>query len=170
MMITGSDFVFVARAPVSVAIERFLDDWLVAWPWLRVASGAEGADGVFFPWVSGAVKLPEETGHLLVTRDEAMVAGWDDTGYALDSRQEGPFSLMYEPVGWESLDVMALSDPYRRTGFGYEPYEISVVGAGLQMVTVVAPESGPFQQAVLDRLLASFGPPPSSESPSGRTP
>lgn len=166
-MITGSDSVFVARAPVSTAIERFLGHWLVRWPGLRVASGEEGADGVFSPWVPGALKLPEEAGHLLVARDDAMVAGWDDAGYVLDSRQEGPFSLAYEPAGWKSLEVMALDDPYSRTGFGYEPYGISVVGAGLQMVTLVAPESGPFQQAVLDGLLASFDPPTSPEGLGG---
>lgn len=159
-MITGSDSVFVARAPVSTAIERFLDRWLVRWPELRVASGEEGTDGVFSPWESGAVKLPEETGHLLVARDEEMVAGWDDSGYVLDSSGEGPFSLAYEPASWKSLDVVALNDPYSRTGFGYEPYGISVVGADLQMVTVVAPESGPFQQALIDGLLAAFGPTP----------
>ncbi|MFI2368911.1 hypothetical protein [Streptomyces sp. NPDC018833] len=158
-MITGGDTVLVACGPVPAAIERFLDRWSARWPQLRVAAGGEDADA-FLPWVPGAMRLGELSGHVLVARDEEMVAGWDDSGYVLDSRQEGPFSLAYEPAGWRSLKAMALEDPYVRTGFGYEPYEISLIGSGLQMITVVAPEEGPFRQAVVDTLTACLGPGP----------
>ncbi|MCX4825613.1 hypothetical protein OG883_38340 [Streptomyces sp. NBC_01142] len=157
-MITGMDSVFLAQLPVSVAMERFLDRWLERWPGLRVASGDEGADGVFSPWVPGAVKLPADAVHLLVARDEQMEAGWDDFGYVLDERGEGPFSLACEPVGWRSLRLTAQEDPYGRTGFRYEPYDIAVVGAGLQLVTVVTPPESDWSRTVLETLVNSFVP------------
>jgi hypothetical protein len=163
-MITGDDTVLVACGPVPAAIERFLGRWSARWPHIRVASGAEDADA-FSPWVPGAMQLDELSGQVLVARDEDMVAGWDDSGYVLDPQGEGPFSLAYEPAGWQSLKVMALEDPYVRTGFGYEPYEISLVGAGLQMITVVAPGEGPFRHAVVDALAACMN----EASAQGRT-
>ncbi|MFP1627904.1 hypothetical protein ACLB9X_22645 [Streptomyces sp. 5K101] len=158
-MITGGDTVLVVCGPVPAAVERFLDRWSARWPQLRVASVDEDADA-FAPWAPGVLQLGERSGHVLVARDEDMVAGWDDSGHVLDSRQEGPFSVAYEPAGRQSLKVMALEDPYVRTGFGYEPYEISLVGSGLYMITVVAPEEGPFGQAVVDALAACLGPAP----------
>ncbi|MCX4966484.1 hypothetical protein OHA98_16900 [Streptomyces sp. NBC_00654] len=155
-MITGSDSVFVACGPVSGAVERFLADWSRRWPRLRVSVG-DGEE--FSAWEPGAITLPETSGQVLVARDEDMVAGWDDSGYVLDPHQEGPFSLAYEPAGWTSLNVLALDDPYTRTGFGYEPYEIGLVGTGLQLITLVAPEDGAFRQAVTHGLLAALGGP-----------
>ncbi|MEU3832330.1 hypothetical protein [Streptomyces microflavus] len=156
-MITGSDSVFVTCGPVSAAVGRFLTGWSARWPELRVSAGSDDDEEAFVPWASGALTLPELSGQVLVARDEEMVAGWDASGYVLDARQEGPFSLAYEPAGWASLNVMALEDPYIRTGFRYEPYEVELIGAGLQLITLVAPEDTVFRQAVVDGLLAEFG-------------
>ncbi|MEV4331780.1 hypothetical protein AB0K02_14770 [Streptomyces sp. NPDC049597] len=50
----------------------------------QVASGGGHADA-FSPWVPGALQLGEFSGHVLVARDEDMVAEWHDSGYALDT-------------------------------------------------------------------------------------
>lgn len=160
-MITGCDTVLVAHGPVPAAVERFLGVWSRRWPHLLIAAGDQETD-VFEPFVPGATAWGETTGSLLVARDEEMVAGWDETGYVLDATGEGPFSLAYEPAGWRSLKAMALEDPYARAGFGYEPYEVVLVGSGLRMITVVAPEEGEFGRAVVDTLTACLGPDPAS--------
>ncbi|TXS58097.1 hypothetical protein [Streptomyces sp. t39] len=152
-MITGCDTVLLAHGPVPEAIERFLGVWSQRWPHLRIAVGDEDTD-VFSPWTPGATAWDGSTGRLLVARDEEMVAGWDETGYVLDATGEGPFSLAYEPAGWRSLKALALEDPYVRTGFGYEPYEVTLVGSGLRMITVVAPDEGEFGRTVVDTLTA----------------
>ncbi|ATW50662.1 hypothetical protein [Streptomyces peucetius] len=155
-MITGDDTVLVARGPVAAAIERFLDLWSANRPQLRVASGDEDT-GVFWPWTPGAIRWGERTGHVCVARDEKAAAVWDESGYVLDSSGEGPFSVAYEPAGWRSLKATALEDPYVRTGFGYQPYEISLVGSGLWLITVVAPEDRTFRRSVVDTLTACLG-------------
>lgn len=155
-MITGLDTVFVARGPAGPAVERFLGRWLERWPGMRVASAEEGADGVFAPWAPGVLDLSGTSGSLLVARDERMEADWDDTGYALDHRGEGPLYLAFEPVGRPVLRVSALEDPYGDSGFRYEPYEVALVGAGLCLVTAVTPEDVPFSRAVRDALVEAF--------------
>ena len=158
-MITGSDTLLVAPGPVPASIERFLSRWSRRWPQLRIAAGDENTD-LFSLWTPGATVWGELTGHVLIARDEEMVTGWDEAGYVLDAREEGPFSLAYEPAGWKSLKATALEDPYARTGFGYEPYQITLVGSGLWLITVVAPEEGAFGRSIVDTLTACLGPDP----------
>ncbi|WP_409098822.1 hypothetical protein [Streptomyces galilaeus] len=158
-MITGMDHVVLAQGPAAAVVERFLGSWLGRWPALRCASGADDSDGVFSPWVPGQV-LGASTarGGLLIARDEVMEANWDLSGYALDERDEGPLALSYEPAGWPSLPMVPREDPYGRAGFRYEPYDITVVGAGLYLFTLVTPHDSAFTRTALDTLLRSADP------------
>ncbi|MFG3498722.1 hypothetical protein [Streptomyces sp. NPDC047928] len=154
-MITGYDSVLVAHGPVAPAIERFFDRWSARWPQPRIATDSEGS-GEFLPWAPGAMTWAESTDHVLVARDEEMLRHWDESGYALDARGEGPFALMYKPAEWRTLKAVALEDPYVRTSSGYEPYEITVAGSQLWMVTVVTPDEEVFRRSVVDTLTACF--------------
>lgn len=156
-MITGLDHVVLAQGPAPAVVERFLGSWLNRWPVLRCASGDEDTDGVFSPWVPGQVRASADRGGVLIARDEHMEAVWDLSGYVLDKRGEGPLALYYEPAGWQSLPVVPQEDPYGRVGFRYEPYDITVVGAGLYLFTLVTPDDGAFTRAALDTLLLSAG-------------
>ncbi|TDD05562.1 hypothetical protein E1292_16960 [Nonomuraea deserti] len=105
-MITGFDTVLVAQGPVPTAIERFFDRWSARWPQPRIATVGE-ASGEFLPWTPGAMTWAESTDEVYVARDQEMLAHWDEFGYALDIREEGPFALMYEPAEWRSLKALA---------------------------------------------------------------
>lgn len=165
-MITGNDIVLVAPGPIPVAIECFLDRWSQKWPQLLVASGTDEDSQTFAPWIPATVEWGELTDEILVARDEEMLTAWDEAGYALDGRGEGPFMLMYQPAGWKSLQVTALEDPYIRSGgFIYDPYEITMVGSGLWMITVIVPEEGAFGRSVVDTLIASLASDPTDQRP-----
>lgn len=163
-MITGNDVVLVAPGPIPAAIERFLDRWSEKWPQPLVAAGTDEDTQTFSPWAPATVPWGERTDEILVARDEEMLIAWDEAGYVLDARGEGPFMLMYRPAGWKSLQARALEDPYVRSeGPDYEPYEITLVGSGLWMITVVVPEEGIFGQSVVDTLTACFGSDPADQ-------
>lgn len=152
-MITGTDHVVLAHGPASAVAERFLGAWLSRWPALRCASGEDGSDGVFSPWVPERAWASLDRGALLIARDEGMEANWDACGYVLDERGEGPLALYYEPAGWQSLPMVPREDPYGRIGFRYEPYDITVVGTGLCLFTLVTPADSAFTRTALDTLL-----------------
>ncbi len=157
-MITGMDHVVLAQGPASATVERFLGSWLSRWPDLRCASAEDDSDGMFSPWVSRQIGTSADRNGLLIARDEEMEANWDASGYALDERGEGPLALYYEPAGWQSLTMVPRKDPYGRVGFHYEPYDITVVGAGLYLFTLVTPGDSAFTRTALDTLLLSAGP------------
>ncbi|MFJ8761892.1 hypothetical protein [Streptomyces cyaneofuscatus] len=113
---------------------------------------------MFSPWVSRQVGTSADRNGLLIARDKEMEANWDASGYALDERGEGPLALYYEPAGWQSLTMVPRKDPYGRVGFHYEPYDITVVGAGLYLFTLVTPGDSAFTRTALDTLLLSAGP------------
>ncbi|WP_327151183.1 hypothetical protein [Nocardia sp. NBC_01329] len=101
---------------------------------------------------------------ILVARDEEMLTFWDEAGYSLDERDEGPFMLMYSPARWKSLQVTALEDPYARSEeSNYDPYEITLVESGLWMITVVVPEEGVFGRCVVDTLIACLASDPTEQ-------
>lgn len=152
-MISGFDTVFVARGPVTQPVSRLLDKWLTRWPALRTSVEGRAGDE-FCPWNPKALTLSADRVHILVARDREMEVEWDNRGYALDSLGEGPFSIAYEPCGWKTLGARLLEDPYSREGFGFVPYEATVVGAGLYMVSVVTPDAeSAFSKDVLDDLV-----------------
>jgi hypothetical protein len=151
------DHVVLAQGPASDVEERFLGSWLGRWPELRCASSEDDSDGVFSPWVPGRSGASTDRGGFLIARDLEMEAGWDISGFALDERGEGPLALSYEPAGWEALPMLAREDPYGRVGFRYEPYDVTVAGAGLCLYTLVTPEDSAFTRAALDTLLRSAG-------------
>jgi hypothetical protein len=154
-VITGTDHVVLALGPASAVVERFLGSWLSHWPELRCASGEDDSDGVFSPWVPGRVGTSTGRGGLLIARDERMEANWDMSGYVLDECGEGPLALSYEPASWRSLPMVPRKDPYGRVGFRYEPYDITVVAAGLYLFTLVTPGDSTFARTALDTLLLS---------------
>ena len=138
-------------------IERFLDGWLLRWPELRVALG-DDPQVRFSTWASGELRIPADSGQILVARDEAMEAEWDDIGYELDSSREGPFCVAYEPCRRRALNVTALEDPYVRDGFRYDPYDVTLIGPCLYLVSVVTPDiESDFSRAVLAGLTKQLG-------------
>lgn len=84
-----------------------------------------------------------------------MEASWDTSGYTLDEHGDGPLALFYEAAGRRSLSMTPQRDPYDRAGFPYEPYDITVAGAGagLHLFTLVTPDDSTFIRAALDTLL-----------------
>ncbi|WP_433889295.1 hypothetical protein [Streptomyces sp. CA-111067] len=164
-MITGMDHVVLVQGPAAAVVERFLGSWLSRWPALRCASADEGSDGVFSPWVPGRVGTSTDSSGLLISRDEEMEAHWDMSGYTLDERGEGPLALYHQPAGWQSLTMVPREDPYPGAGFGYEPYDITVVGAGLHLFTLVTPDDSAFTRAALATLIDSADAPAPPANP-----
>lgn len=156
-MITGFDSVFIADGSISEKIQQFLNEWLLRWPKLRVSLDNESVD-VFAEWSSSNFSISEGSARILVARDISMEASWDERGYVLDSQEEGPFCIAYEPFRRNELRATALDDPYMRSGFRYDPYEITIVGSQLYLVTVVTPclESN-FSRTVLSGVIRSLG-------------
>ncbi|MFC0037629.1 hypothetical protein [Actinomadura rayongensis] len=156
-MITGHDTVLFVPGPVAERVRAFAAGLAARWPDLRVAVEEVAADGTelgvgpFRP-LRDADPLPESAGNVLFARDEAMIAAWDEDGYAPGPDGEGPLMVMYQPCPAPSLRVTALDDPYAR-GFRFVPHDAVLVGAGLTLVTLVAPD-GPFGAALLDELTA----------------
>ncbi|MFF0263809.1 hypothetical protein ACFYR2_33875 [Streptomyces microflavus] len=156
-MITGVDHVVLAQGPAAAVVDRFLTSWLSRWPELRCASGEDDSDGAFSPWVPGGTGTSDGRGALLIARDEEMEASWDTTGYTVDEHGDGPLALFHEAAGWRSLSMTPQRDPYDRAGFPYEPYDITVAGAGLHLFTLVTPDDSTFIRAALDTLLLAAG-------------
>ncbi|XVV10842.1 hypothetical protein ACQP2X_39290 [Actinoplanes sp. CA-131856] len=77
------------------------------------------------------------SGEILVVRNEAMERAWDESGYFVDSEGYGPFSVLYEKMKRSETRMTATVDPYARQGYGFEPYEVTVLGRGLSLVTLV---------------------------------
>ncbi|MEV0885123.1 hypothetical protein AB0J03_14975 [Streptomyces microflavus] len=86
-----------------------------------------------------------------------MEASWDTSGYTLDEHGDGPLALFCEAAGWRSLSMTPQRDPYDRAGLPYEPYDITVAGAGLQLFTLVTPDDSTFIRAAPDTLLLAAG-------------
>jgi hypothetical protein len=157
MEITGSDTVIVAPAP-RAAVTRFLRHWSERWPRMLVKAGS-GAEP-FAEWGAGSVALPARLGELLVARDEGMLEWWDENGYALDRRGEGPLAFYYRPLARRTIRMRAEQDPYRWTADEeFEPYEVILAPRALSLITVVTPppEDGPFAGQVIDALVDGVG-------------
>ena len=88
-----------------------------------------------------------------MSRDEAMETSWDEIGFNLDSRREGPFIIGYRPAPWTSLRIQALEDPYARTGFAFDPYEARLVGSGFSLISITTP---PLDSEFTTELMAAF--------------
>jgi hypothetical protein len=155
-VISGSDTVLVCCGNACESIDRFLDARLLDWPGMRVSiSGVVG--GRFGRWDQHRFRLPSE-GEILVARDEAMEAAWDNEGYIVDPEGEGPFAIYYEAAKRATTPMKALVDPYNREGFRFEPFELTLVGRGLYLVTLVTPDlEGPFSRVLVDSLIAALG-------------
>lgn len=151
-MVTGEDSVFLSNGNPAAAVRAFLTDLAVRWPSVRVwVDGSENES--FQPWASDPVQLPEDSGTILIARDDKMESEWDDRGYTLDSSAEGPLQIEYEPASWNSLEVQVLSDPLQESGYSFKPYEATVVGRGYYIVSLVTPplESN-FSKTMVERV------------------
>ncbi|QFG24971.1 hypothetical protein [Actinomadura sp. WMMB 499] len=147
-MISGHDSVLVCAGPVAERVGGFVDALADASPSLLVAVD----EGGFVPW-DGRTRPPSGAAELLVARDAEMVDRWDRDGYHLDRDGHGTLMIAYEPCRAPRLDVTVLDDPYGRGGFLFDPYDVTLIGAGLSLVTVVTPDAdGPFARSVLDGL------------------
>jgi hypothetical protein len=150
-MITGVDTVFVVAGAVASNIGAFLDDLQTRWPNLRVAIGDDGE--TFRSWSLGSRGLPESAGQLLIARDEEMEAFWEDSGYELDSNDEGPLAIAYQAANWTDLKIKLMQDPYLRSGFSFSPYDASLIGRNYYLVSIVTPPvESDFTQSVLGQL------------------
>lgn len=157
-MTMGVDTVLVACGPVVKSIEQFFDGMLTRWPDLRIALD-EREGGTFFAWRSDRRPLPLDSAYVLVARDRVMEATWDSKGYALDPSGEGPFAVAYQPCDQGTLKVRAMEDPYGRDrgGYGFQPYDVTVVGAHLYLISVVTPdEQSDFSNRVLVDLKGAL--------------
>ncbi|MWK34701.1 hypothetical protein GEV43_12030 [Actinomadura sp. J1-007] len=65
--------------------------------------------------------------------------------------------LAYEPCPASRLRMLALNDPYCRTGFAYEPYETTLIATGLSLITIVTPDhDSDFSVHAIDALATSL--------------
>jgi hypothetical protein len=139
-LITGYDTVLVTPRPPGDPVSAFIGDLARRWPSLRTSVDDAG----FRPWSGGGTApspaLPSDEAEILLARDEAMLAAWDEEGYHLSDDGDGPLMVAYRPCPVPRLNVLALDDPYGHTGFAYEPYEVLLIGAGLYLVTIVTPD------------------------------
>lgn len=104
-------------------------------------------------WAAQRVKDLQERTEIYLVRDRDMDDHWERFGYTLDERLEGPICLMYRPFQSKVITVLALEDPYDRNDPRFEPYDLSVVGQGLYLVTAVLPEGeGSFGADVIAAL------------------
>ncbi|KAB2347844.1 hypothetical protein [Actinomadura rudentiformis] len=135
-MITGYDSVLLSTSPPGNAVATFVRGLSQRWPALRIALD----ESEFVKW-DPAIALPDERAEILLAQDEQMVERWEDEGYYLSRSGEGPLMVVYEPCPSSRLKILLLDDPYGRTGFAFEPYEVALTGPGLSLVTIVTPDS-----------------------------
>jgi hypothetical protein len=162
LVVSGEDSVFLVAGSPAGAIRRFLSDLESRWPEVRVwVDGSD--DDSFRPWGPAPIVIPEDSGTILIARDEKMVREWDDLGYTLDSSGEGPMQVIYELANWNSLDVKVMQDPMEQSGFRFEPYEATLAGSGFYMVSLVTPPlESEFSAEMIKKLrdfLAAGSPP-----------
>ncbi|MEV8438252.1 hypothetical protein AB0425_12810 [Actinosynnema sp. NPDC051121] len=151
-MITGFDSVVLAAARPGPALGRFLERWGRGWPDMRVSAG-DPARSPFVTWRDERPVLPEARGEVLVARDERMLSDWDEHGYEVPGSSAGPFALLYEPCPAPRFPALAQEDPYAR-GALFDPYQITIVGAALSLVTIVTPdEDSEFSRRVIDGVI-----------------
>jgi hypothetical protein len=123
---------------------------------MRVSVSGVCADR-FWQWTDDRFQLPS-VGEILVARDESMEAEWDELGYALNSDGEGPFAIYYETIKRSATLLKALEDPYDRELSRFEPYDLTLVGQGLFLVTLVTPGSdSPFSRLLLEAFVTALG-------------
>jgi hypothetical protein len=160
-VVSGVDQVIISPAS-PVALRRFLDGWGARWPDMRTAvGGVLGSE--FFRWHDIRPALPDERGEILVARDAAMNDDWDEHGYRLGSRGEGPFYILYNRTP-TNLRMLALQDPLS-LGYQFEPYEVELVGSGLFLITVVLPDAdSDFSTGVMAAVRDALREPAGAES------
>ncbi len=168
MEITGTDTVILLSLP-RATITRFLDFWQKRWPELLVQlDDDKNEDFVRWSDLGGELRgkvLHPKKGEVLVARDRQMSAAWDEYGYELDRLGEGPFTLMYRPLGQINqrrghIRMQPEEDPYERESIeAFEPYTIFVAARNLSLVTAVTPpiESGGFSEEVIGALIGLSG-------------
>jgi hypothetical protein len=140
----GYDTAYLHAGDDAAAVGRFLDAVAVLWPDMHVSV----TDEPFEPWPR---PLPATKTVVLVARDNAMVDGWDDGGYALDHTGEGPFAIWY---GSEVVPVRVTlqENPFGPSEFGFDPYDAMVTG-GFSMITIVTPDAeSPFSNRIRGSL------------------
>jgi hypothetical protein len=154
-MITGYDSVVIAKSPAGPGVRAMVDGLHARWPDMVVALGGKDAEsiGPFMPWRQARAAVPAEAGELYVARDAAMERAWDDVGYSLMEGGEGPFAVLYRPAPKRTVAIQLDEEPYGWEGFRFEPYEATLVSAGLSLVTIVTPDEESFFSRDLRGLL-----------------
>jgi hypothetical protein len=122
-----------------------------------VAVIADGPEESFTEWTAPGGQLPAGTREVLVARDQRMINRWEETGYSLDERGEGPVSILLNPPGRAALRIQLLEDPFGREGFSFRPYDAVLITTGSYVVSAVTPPVGSdFTGTVLAWLEASL--------------
>lgn len=146
-----------------------MDFWQERWPGLLVqVDDGESEDFVRWSDLGGHLRgkaLHPTKGEVLVARDRRMLEEWDESGYELDRFGEGPFTLMYRPLGKLNqrrghMRMRPEEDPYERESVdAFEPYTIFVAARNLSLVTAVTPpiEAGGFSEDVIGALIGLSG-------------
>lgn len=159
-MITGFDSVVLTARRPGPAIARFLEQWSDRWPDMRVAVTDGSGESRFVAWRATRPSIPDTNGEVLVARDERMLGDWDEHGYELLDPAAGPFAVFYRPCPARQFPALVHGDPYAQdVGHPFEPYPVTVVGAGLWLVTAVTPDDeSAFSRSVIEAVIAAFGP------------
>lgn len=90
---------------------------------------------------------------MLIAEDDEMVQRWDEDGYHLSAAGTGPLMIAFEPCPVPRLRAQVLDDPYGDRGLGFDPYEVTLLGTKLFLVTIVTPDAdSAFSRTAIDRL------------------
>ncbi|MDT3438186.1 hypothetical protein [Pseudofrankia sp. BMG5.37] len=136
-MITGYDHVELVAGSGMAHVKAFLERVQKHWADMLLAI----APGDFEPALRILPALPESKGDILVARDKEMIRRWDKDGYHLH-RGEGPFSVLYEPMGTAQIKTTLLQDPYGPSDYKFTPYEATLLGRNISLITLVLPDEG----------------------------
>jgi hypothetical protein len=150
-LISGHDTVLLAPGRPGERVAAFIGDLAERWP--SPLLSVDDAD--FRPWTASSPALPPDQAEILLARDEAMWNAWDEKGYHLSADGDGPLMVAYRPCPVDHLNVLALDDPYGRTGFAYEPYEVHLITVDLSLVTIVTPDRDSGFSTQMRRSLAA---------------
>lgn len=156
--VTGYSTDFIVGAEFVYAVRRFIATQLGRWPGLLVdgvpASGRSAAH-----WSpeqgQGADDNPSIVGF---ARDPEMEQFWEDNGYALDERGEGPFSIFYRSrTGLLQGRVAELSadDPSLPAAFDGSILILTSYFT-LSVVTPSDPAADHFSRSIITEFIDSF--------------
>ncbi|RKS70969.1 hypothetical protein BZB76_5449 [Actinomadura pelletieri DSM 43383] len=126
-----------AQSP-ALAVRLFLEQLQRDLPELRVA--VEPTDDSSFRRWDFEREIPAESAELLIAENDEMVQRWDQDGYYLSPTGAGPLRIGFEPCRVPRLRARVMENPYGDDGFGFDPYEVTLIGTDFFLATIVTPD------------------------------